>query len=126
MPTAVGEECGYGKWECTHGASCHLPADGGFQGTCGCETMYGFSGPRCDKVSGAGWMMVALCAISLMFACYVIAVHISVGRDMHASRKMKFDALGRTLISSILLTSSVVLTDLCAITTVKAVCPPPT
>jgi len=59
--------------------------------------MLGFSGPRCDEISGAGWMLVFGCALSLLFAAYVIGVHFNVLREMRMRRKFKFDDMGRTL-----------------------------
>ena len=120
---AKGGACDYGNhFECGKGADCELPAKGGIRGTCECHTMWGIYGPRCDKVNSSGWMFLAGSALSLLFALYVIGVHVSVGREMRKRGKFKFDDLGRTLIFSILLSTCVVCLDLGFIITVSYAC----
>ena len=108
--------------KCGHGANCELPVKGGIHGTCECHALWGFYGPRCDKVAVEGYIFVAGFALSLLFALYVIWVNVGVGREMRKRGKLKFDDLGRTLIFSILLTTCVVCLDLGFIVTVSNAC----
>jgi len=103
--SAVGGACVFGENDCSAGAACCPPIEGSMDGTCQCDKMFGFSGPNCDEVTGAGWMLRVGCAVTFLFACYVIAVNIGVGRKIWALGKYIFDDMGRTLICNVILVS---------------------
>jgi len=120
MPrSAVGEACVFGENGCTAGAACNPPIEGGLHGTCQCDKIFGLSGPNCDEVTGAGWMLRVGCALSLLFANYVIAVNIGVGSEMRSLGKLKFDDMGRTLGCNFILAVAIASLDLCLIISVR-------
>jgi len=119
MSPALGEVCTFGDFECSQGAKCLPPIKGGMHGICQCKKLIGLSGPRCDEVTGAGWMFLTGCAISLLFTCYVIGANVDVGREMKARGKLKLDDMGRTLIYNFMLAVTIACFDIGTIISVR-------
>ena len=53
------EKCIYGQLECGDRAMC-LPNGSGHDGTCQCESLFGFHGLACRKLSATSFLLVAL------------------------------------------------------------------